>query len=311
LLLAENYNALILTIDNNAVGIYCTNDGNYTISDSHSRDIYGRSHPQGTCVLLEASSINHVILHFQSVYNEKSQYEMRGVNIGQVQTTDNQNLTDNMGNADLSSEVLTETASVDISCTCVQCCAVSLYSICYSTIKPYSYWDENTVVAVTYFGTVLYNNTGIYNSTHLPQRVELCGIDVHVKLRRNYEGVLNDKLESQLNLKRMICHSDDESTGFLLWLGSYCISCMFQTTLRKTSYSILAYKDDRSSPTAHFFKNIDSEHTLVKSIFLLAHHIIGGKIFNYEIQFLFCSCKLTVTERKRVLKSHVAPIHKG
>jgi hypothetical protein len=156
LLLAENYNALILTIDNNAVCIYCNNDGSYKIFYSDSRDSYGRNHPQGTCELLEASSINHVILHFQSLYNENSQYEIRGVNIGQVQATDNQNLTENMGNADLSSEVLTETASVDISSICVQCCAVSLYSICYSTIKPCSYWDENTVAAVACFDTVLY-----------------------------------------------------------------------------------------------------------------------------------------------------------
>ena len=36
--------------------------------------------------------------------------------------------------------------------------------------------------------------------------------------------------------------------------------------------------------------------TLVRSVFSLAHDIISGKIFNYKIQFLFCSSKLTMIE---------------
>ncbi|CAB3999394.1 Hypothetical predicted protein [Paramuricea clavata] len=46
MLLAEHYCAFILTIDSNAVCIFSTNDGKYKVFDSHSRDIYGRSHPQ-------------------------------------------------------------------------------------------------------------------------------------------------------------------------------------------------------------------------------------------------------------------------
>ena len=83
--MVENYCAFILTIDSNAVCIFSTNDGRYRIFDSHSRDIYGRSHPQGTCVLLEAPSIGNVILYFQSLYSENSQFELRGINIEEVQ----------------------------------------------------------------------------------------------------------------------------------------------------------------------------------------------------------------------------------
>jgi hypothetical protein len=70
LLLTESYTAFILTVDSNAVCIYLSNDGKVKIFDSHSRDKYGKSHPLGMCVLLEAETINNVILHFQSLSNE-------------------------------------------------------------------------------------------------------------------------------------------------------------------------------------------------------------------------------------------------
>ena len=72
MLLAEHYCAFILTIDSNAVCIFSTTDGKYKFFYSHSRDIYGRSHPQGTCVLLEAPNINNVILYFPSLCTVKT-----------------------------------------------------------------------------------------------------------------------------------------------------------------------------------------------------------------------------------------------
>ena len=99
LLLAENYSSFILTINSNSVCTYRTYDRKYKIFDSHSRDIYGRSDPQGTCVLLEAATIDDVVLHFQSLYIENSQFEIKGVNIEQVDPSDI-NLPDNFQNSD-------------------------------------------------------------------------------------------------------------------------------------------------------------------------------------------------------------------
>ena len=220
MLLAENYSSFILTINSNAVCIYCTCYGKYKIFDSHSRDIYGQSNPQGTCVLLEAASIDHVILHFQSLYNENSQFEIKGVNIQQVSASDiNQNLLDNVENSDFKefesvheqnltnntgtsdmtpSNVFSDTKSANFSCWCLQCCAVSLYSICYSTVKPCNYCNETTVTEIAYFGTILYNNTGMRTRTDLPRKVEICGAEVHVTLQNHFEGVVNNNLESQI-----------------------------------------------------------------------------------------------------------------
>ena len=306
LLLAENYSAFILTIDSNAVCIFSTNDGKYKIFYSHSRDIYGRSHPQGTCVLLEAPNINNVILYFQSLYGENSQFEQRGINIEEVQDNAcDQNLNNSIRNSALSGNGSEESKSADVSCLCEQCCAISLYSICYSVIKPCNYWDSNTVAAVVYFGTTLYNNTWINTSRDIPQKVEICGTEIHVKLQANIQGVVYDKAKSNLHIESLICHTN-ENTGFLIWFGDYCISCIFQkTSIKNMSYSILAYDDDDSSPTctAHYIKNIKDKHTFVNAIFNLATTKIKDEIVNYEIQFLSCSSELSNCERKRIMKN--------
>ncbi|CAB3985338.1 ATP-dependent DNA helicase PIF1 [Paramuricea clavata] len=306
LLLAENYSAFILTIDSNAVCIFSTTDGKYKIFDSHSRDIYGRSHPQGTCVLLEAPNINNVILYFQSLYSENSQFELRGINIEQVQANGDQNLNNGIRNSALSANASAESKSADVSCSCRQCCAISLYSICYAIIKPCNYWDSNTVTAVVYFGTTLYNNTGINASHDIPQKVDICGTEVHVKLQANIQGVLYDKAKSRLHIESLICHTN-ENTGFLIWFGDYCISCIFQkTSIKNMSYSILAYDDDDNSPTCttYYIKNIKDKHTLVDVMFNLATTKIKDEIVNYEIQFLSCFSELTNCERKRIMKNH-------
>ena len=54
------YNAFLLTIECNTVGIYCTTDGKYKIFDSHARDSCGMIDPQGTCVLLELETLNEL-----------------------------------------------------------------------------------------------------------------------------------------------------------------------------------------------------------------------------------------------------------
>jgi short-subunit dehydrogenase involved in D-alanine esterification of teichoic acids len=156
------------------------------------------------------------------------------------------------------------------------------------------------VAAVVYFGTILYNNTGINTSRDIPQKVEICGTEIHIKLQANIQGVVNDKAESKLHIPNLICHSN-ENTGFLIWFGLYCISCIFQkTSIKNMSYSILAYDDDDSSPTSavHYIKNIKDKHTLVNAIFNLATTKIKDEIVNYEIQFLSCCSELTNVKEK-------------
>ncbi len=143
-------------------------------------------------------------------------------------------------------------------------------------------------------------------SSDIPQKVKICETEMHVKLQDNIQGVVNDKAQGKLNIENLICHTN-ENTGFLIWLGDYCMSCIFQkTSIKNMSYSLLAYDDEDSSPTStvHFVKNIEDKHTLVDAIFNLANTKIQDEILNYEIQFLSCSSELTNCERKRIMRNH-------
>ena len=68
-LISENFNNFVLTMGCTAVAIYCKGNVGLNVFDSHAKDIYDRSHPQGTCVLLEVSSLNSLVHYFQSVHN--------------------------------------------------------------------------------------------------------------------------------------------------------------------------------------------------------------------------------------------------
>ena len=125
-LISENFNNFVLTIGCTAVAIYCKGNVGLNIFDSHARDIYGRSHPQGTCVLLEVSSLNSLVHYFQSIH-DNDLFELKGVNSNKVQ------------NSNLFQSHACETRKLNVSC------AVAGYSLCYSVIKSFSYWNSNLI----------------------------------------------------------------------------------------------------------------------------------------------------------------------
>ena len=49
------------------------------IFDSHARDSNGRSHAQGTCVLLEVLSLSDLVHYFQCIHNNVM-FEVKGIN---------------------------------------------------------------------------------------------------------------------------------------------------------------------------------------------------------------------------------------
>ena len=60
-LLSENY---VIHFNSR---IYHTDTRIFKIFDSHARDAFGKSHPQGTCVLLEVPSLQKLVQYFQLV----------------------------------------------------------------------------------------------------------------------------------------------------------------------------------------------------------------------------------------------------
>ena len=78
-LLALYYNSVILTVGIIGVGTYSIEGGGYKVFDSHARDMYGNSHSEGTCVLLEIPAMHKLVRDFQSLYRNEDIDELKGV----------------------------------------------------------------------------------------------------------------------------------------------------------------------------------------------------------------------------------------
>ena len=96
----------------------------FKIFDCHARDLYGRGQPQGTCVLLEALSLDRLVHHFQNIHNDI--YEVIGVQVENIQ------------NRKVSENSVNETTNFNLSW------AVALYSLCYSMMKLFNYWNYSS-----------------------------------------------------------------------------------------------------------------------------------------------------------------------
>ena len=81
-LISERYSSFILTVGCIAVGIsYYADNGHFKVFDLHATDVYGKSHAQGTCVLLDISSTDNLVHYFQSLYEATDLYELKGLQI--------------------------------------------------------------------------------------------------------------------------------------------------------------------------------------------------------------------------------------
>ena len=62
--------------------------------------------------------------------------------------------------------------------------------------------------------------------------LDICG---SVQLKAQSYGMLSGSLNNTKNkLENLIFNNSSGNTGFLLWLSSYCITCIFQQTEQST-----------------------------------------------------------------------------
>ena len=79
-LITQNYTSFILTIGSSTVAIYSTSDGKIKLFDSHARDAVGMPHAQGTCVLLEITSLQDLQCYLERLHsNPNALFEVKGV----------------------------------------------------------------------------------------------------------------------------------------------------------------------------------------------------------------------------------------
>ena len=79
----------------------------------------------------------------------------------------------------------------------------------------------------------------------LPQSVNISGAEINLTVRVVSTGILCCTLaESKSVLKMCISKHCHEVTGFLSWIGTYCISCVVQQRSRVKDLSSLVGYDD-------------------------------------------------------------------
>ena len=129
--------------------------------------------------------------------------------------------------------------------------------MCYSVINPCGYWTSSgTLSALVSNRNTLYNVMGVKRHiipVDLPQSVSISGTEINLTVRAVSSGVLCCTLaESQSVLKMCISKHCHEVTGFLSWIGTYCISCVVQQRSSiKDLFSLVGYNDSYLSAIRH------------------------------------------------------------
>ena len=103
----------------------------------------------------------------------------------------------------------------------------------------------------------------------LPESVSISGAEIKLTLCAESNGVLCSNLaESKAVLKMCILKHCHEVTGFLLWIGTYCISCVIQQTIIirvKDLFSLVGYDHSCVGEIRHV-KSIKGIQSLVEEI---------------------------------------------
>ena len=120
--------------------------------------------------------------------------------------------------------------------------------MCYSIINPCGHWTSGTLSALASNGNTLYNVMGVKRHimpVDLPESESISGTEINLTVCAVGNGVLCCNLaENKSVLKMCISKHCHEVTGFLSWIGTYCMSCVVQQRSRVKDLSFFVGYDD-------------------------------------------------------------------
>ena len=134
--------------------------------------------------------------------------------------------------------------------------------------------------------------------------LDICGVEISVQHKAQSYGMLSTSLNNTKNkLENLIFNNYSGNTGFLLWLASYCITCIFQQTVRvKYMFSLLTY-EDTCEPAIQQIK-ISGIPPLVQAISNIVTKKLKADIVHYEMQFLSCTSNMDLHQIKHIMEKH-------
>ena len=227
--------------------------------------------------------------YFSTTHSLTDDYELRGVQISTYETT------------------AVNSVREEHNCSCKQCCAVGLYAMCYSIAKSCSYWNSKTLCCIAEQGNKFCCNMGMnrhLTKADLYTSLDICGVEISVQLKAQSYGMLSGSLNNTKNkLENLIFNNYSGNTGFLSWLSSYCITCIFQQTVRaKYMFSLLTY-EDTCEPAIQQIK-ISGLPSLVQAISNIVTRKLKTDIVHYERQFLSCTSNMDLHQIKHIMQKH-------
>ena len=140
-------------------------------------------------------------------------------------------------------------------------------------------------------------------SVTLPDSVTIFSTNINIHVNEVSHRELSNLTESRTSLETLILRNHSGKTGYLMWILSYCITCIYQQNTKvKQLFSLLTYEDSHS-PAIKQTIHIHGVDNLVEEI-----NIIQNKqecqTMEYDIQFICCSYKITEIERKHIMRKH-------
>ena len=138
----------------------------------------------------------------------------------------------------------------------------------------------------------------------LPDSVTIFGTNINVHVNEVSHRELSNLTESRISLETLILRNHTGKTGFLMWISSYCIACIYQQNTKvKQLFSPLTYEDSHS-PAMKQTIHICGVDNLVEEINNIIQNKQECQTMEYDIQFICCSCKITEIERKHIMRKH-------
>ena len=84
-------------------------------------------------------------------------------------------------------------------------------------------------------------------SVTLPHSVTIFGTRINVHVSEVCHGELRNLTESRISLETLILRNHTGKTGFLMWISSYCMACIYQQNKKvKQLFSLVAYEESES-----------------------------------------------------------------
>ena len=181
--------------------------------------------------------------------------------------------------------------------------AIALYAICFSVVKPCSYWKSDTLDALVEYGSAFFTETikNQTSSSELPQNVNINGATINVKFVTSNKGILVcNSFFSKLALERLMLQNVTKSSGFLLQFPSLCLSCVFHKTSRNTTFYLISLNKTQGL-NVH---RVSNKNYLVERVCQSVTNTVNSNEIQYSFQSVLCTCELNKGEKQKIMKCH-------